>query len=72
MRDIVSFLYWLAVGIVVVVGIYASVFGNLFPYFLLIALVMAVVGIWQPGIKEHGHYWSGSAVSLPRFSLQTF
>lgn len=46
-----SFLYWLAVGIVIAVGIYASVFGNLFPYFLLIALVMAIVGIWQPGIK---------------------
>lgn len=50
-RDLFGTVYWLAVGMLAVVGIYASVFGNLFPYILLAALVMAIVGVWQPGIR---------------------
>ncbi len=51
MRILSGVIYWILVGVLTSVGVYASVFGNLFPYFLLAALVMAVLGAWRPGAR---------------------
>ncbi len=49
MRRALGVPYWVFVGLLVIVGLYVSVFGNLPPYLLLAALVLAIFGAWWMG-----------------------
>lgn len=49
MRSAVEVPYWIAVGVLTIVGIYLSVLYNSPPYFFWAALVLAVIGAWWPG-----------------------
>ena len=68
MRVLFGAIYWIVVGTLVAVGACAMVFGNLFPYFLLIALAMMVIGAWQPGLR---YSWAASVglLTLPALAL---
>lgn len=67
MKGFFGAIYWIAVGVLAVVGIYASVFGNLSPYILLAALVMSIVGVWRPGIRYSWAALAGFGVLLALF-----
>jgi len=43
-RVLFGTIYWIVVGVLMIVGVYTSVFGNLPPYFLLVALAMVMIG----------------------------
>ncbi len=51
MRRPFGVIWWAAVGMLAIIGVYLSVFGNLPPYLLLVALAMSTFGAWKPGFR---------------------
>lgn len=51
MRALFGAIYWIVVGVFAIAGIYVSVFGNLLPPLLVVALAMGLVGAWRPGFR---------------------